>query len=61
MSSGVEYGNRINYFPAAGMQPFLAKSQETNFTLRLIPTPQLQIEETYLYIRLADDGRGTLR
>lgn len=59
-SSGVEHGNRVVYRPLPGMQPFSAKSLETNFTLRLLPTPQLQIEETYLYTRLADDSRGTV-
>ena len=60
LSSSLEYGDRVNYYPAAGLQPFLAKSLDTNFTLRLVPTPQLQIEETYLFTRLAADGRGTV-
>jgi len=60
LSSSLEYGDRINYYPAQGMRPFLAKSLDTNFTLRLVPTPQLQIDETYIFSRLAADGRGTV-
>ena len=60
LSSSLEYGDRINYYPAPGMRPFLAKSLDTNFTLRLVPTPQLQIDETYIFSRLAADGRGTV-
>ena len=60
LSSSLEQGTRVNYFPAAGEQPFLAKSLDTNFTMTLVPTPQLQIEETYIYSRLAADGRGTV-
>ena len=59
-SSSLEHGDGINYFPAAGERPFLAKSLNTSFTLKLMPTPQLQIDETYLYTRLAADGRGTV-
>jgi len=60
LSSSLEHGDRVNYFPAGGELPFLAKSLDTNFTLRLMPTPQLQIDETYLFTRLAADGRGTV-
>jgi len=60
LSSSLEHGDRINYFTAGGERPFLAKSLDTNFTLRLMPTPQLQIDETYLFTRLAAEGRGTV-
>ena len=60
LSSSLEYGDRVNYYPTERFQPFLAKSLDTNFTLRLVPTPQLQIEETYLFTRLAADGQGTV-
>jgi len=60
LSSSLEHGNRVNYYPATGEQPFLAKSLDTNFTLKIIPMPQFQIDEIYLYTRLAADGRGTV-
>jgi len=60
LSSSLEYGDRINYYPAAGDRPFQAKSLDANFTLNLIPTPQFQIDETYIYTRLAAGGRGTV-
>jgi len=60
LSSGLAYGNEINYYPAAGELPFQAKSLATNFSLNFIPTPQLQIDETYIYTRLASAGRGTV-
>ncbi|MDR0311450.1 MAG: hypothetical protein LBJ21_07680, partial [Acidobacteriota bacterium] len=59
LSSSLEHGDGINYYPAEG-RPFLAKSLNTNFTLKLMPTPQLQIDETYIFSRLAADGRGTV-
>ena len=60
LSSDLERGDRVNYYPAGGETPFSAKSLDANFTLTLMPTPQLQIEETYLFTRLAADGRGTI-
>ena len=60
LSTSVEHGDRINYYPAAGIQPFGAKSLNTSFTLKLMPAPQMQIDETYLFTRLAADGRGTV-
>ena len=60
LSSSLEYGDGANYYPSEGALPFLGKSLNTNFTLRLIPAPQLQIDETYIYTRLASDGRGTV-
>ena len=60
LSCSLEHGDRVNYYPAAGEQPFSAKSLDANFTLRLMPTPQLQIDETYIFTRLASEGRGTV-
>ena len=60
LSSRLEQGTRINYSPPAGERPFLADAMETDLTLRFMPTPQLQIEETYIFTRLAADGRGTV-
>ena len=60
LTSSVEHGNRVNYYPAGEDLPFLADSLNTNFTLRFLPTPQLQIDKTYIYTRLAADGRGTV-
>ena len=60
-STGVEHGSNIVYRPLPGLQPFSAKSLDANSTMKLFPMPQLQIEETYLYTRLAGkDERGTV-
>jgi transglutaminase-like putative cysteine protease len=56
----VEHGSRINYYPAGDERPFLADSLNTNFSLKFLPAPQLQIDETYIFTRLAADGRGTV-
>jgi hypothetical protein len=60
LSSSLEHGDSINYYPAAELSPFLAKSLTTNLTLRVVPTPQMQIDETYIFTRLASDGLGTV-
>lgn len=53
LSADVSRGDRINYYPAAGLQPFRARSFEASFTFKLMPTAQLRLDETYLYTRLA--------
>ena len=59
LSTSLEHGDGINYYSPTG--PFMGKSLSTNSSLKIMPTPQLQIDETYLYSRLAAaDGRGTV-
>jgi hypothetical protein len=48
-------GDRINYYPAPGLRPFLAKSFESSFGFRLQPSSRMRIDEMYLYSRLASD------
>ena len=55
LTADIKQGDRINYYPALGLQPFRGKAVETSFTFKLMPTPQLRLDETYLYTRLATD------
>jgi hypothetical protein len=45
-------GTDINYFPASGLAPFLAKSADANVALTLRPTSRIQLTETYLFDQL---------
>jgi predicted porin len=47
------WGTGINYYPAAGLEPFLASQQEIEAGVTIRPTPQLRLEETYLFTRLS--------
>jgi hypothetical protein len=46
-------GTNVNYYPAAGLKPFLADSTDSAFGFTLRPTTRMRIDETYLYSRLA--------
>ncbi|HEY3129006.1 MAG TPA: DUF5916 domain-containing protein [Acidobacteriota bacterium] len=48
-----EKGTSINYFPAAGLDPFSANSQDTRLTLRIHPSARAGLEQTYIFSRLA--------
>jgi len=52
------WGTGINYYPAEGLAPFLADYQSAEAGVTLRPTPQLRLDETYLFTRLVtrDDG-----
>ena len=52
LSADIEAGDRVNYYPASGLEPFLAKSFESSFGVTLQPGPRLRVDETYLYTRL---------
>jgi hypothetical protein len=41
-----------NFFPAAGLQPFLGSGTDISFTLTTRPTPRFRFDQTYLYTRL---------
>jgi len=45
-------GDSINYYPASGLRPFLAKSLENSFSITLKPSARLNVNEMYLYSRL---------
>jgi hypothetical protein len=58
LSGDVEAGDRINYYPAAGLDPFQAKSLETSLGVTLQPGARIRLDETYLYTKLSD-GRSS--
>jgi hypothetical protein len=45
-------GTNIDFFPAAGLLPFLGGSQDATLGLKFRPNSRLAIEETYIYSRL---------
>jgi hypothetical protein len=46
------YGTGVNYYPAFGLQPFLANSSQLNAGVTVRPTSRLRVDETYLQSRL---------
>ena len=46
-------GRQPNYYPAAGLVPFLARSNNASADVTLHPHPHLKLEEIYYYTRLA--------
>ena len=46
------HGSGVNYYPAAGYQPFPAGWQYGSLDLTLRPTPRLLLEEKYIYSHL---------
>jgi len=46
-------GSRPNYFPPAGVEPFLGNSNNVSATVTLRPQPHLRLDEIYYYTRLA--------
>ncbi len=49
-----------NFFPAAGLLPFLANSRRVNFALTLRPSSRFRFDETLIYYRLGTrDGWNT--
>jgi hypothetical protein len=51
-------GTDINFFPAAGMLPFLGNSDDATAGITFRPTSRLRIDETYLYDRLGAMDRS---
>jgi hypothetical protein len=47
------WGTGINYYPAEGIAPFLAGTQEVEANVTLRPTSQLRLEQIYLFSRLS--------
>jgi hypothetical protein len=45
-------GRRVNFFPAAGQQPFLANDTNASLSLIFRPAPRLRIDQTYVLSRL---------
>lgn len=46
------HGTNINYFPAEGITPFLAGSEDASLGVTLRPTSRMSLEESYIYSRL---------
>jgi len=64
-SASYGWGMGINYYPAAGLSPFLGRSRDTSAGLTLRPNSQCIIENTYLrseFMRLpgGPDGSRTI-
>jgi hypothetical protein len=59
ISASYGRGTAINYFPAAGLSPFLADSGSASFTLTLRPIERMRIDSLYIYNRLGT-RTGTL-
>jgi len=53
VNSSFSQGTGVNYYPASGVQPFLAADSEGVLGLSLRPTAQVRWDQTYLYSRLA--------
>jgi|DewCreStandDraft_2_1066082.scaffolds.fasta_scaffold00014_355 hypothetical protein len=45
-------GRRVNFFPAAGLQPFLADDTSATLTLVFRPAPRLRVDQRYVLSRL---------
>lgn len=57
LSAEAESGREINFFPSAGLAPFLANAAQAELEVTLKPRPQLRLAQTYLFTRLsARDG-----
>ncbi len=54
---GYSRGTRINYSPAAGVNPFLGHGDEAQMTVTVRPVPKVKVDEIYSLTRLkTDDG-----
>ena len=54
----LRWGNRVNYAPAQGQEPFLAWRTSLNLTATVRPTSKLKVDNTYLLFRLRDHATG---
>lgn len=61
VSTGFDRGQEINFFPSAGLQPFLANAAEADLSLTVKPTERLVLDGRYLFTRLsARNALGSL-
>ncbi len=49
-------GRSVNYYPAAGLLPFLGDSKYASLAVTLRPNPRLRLDESYIYSRLGTDA-----
>ena len=52
ISLGASRSRGVNYYPAAGLKPFLANETEIEAGLTFRPMPGFRVEETYIHNRL---------
>jgi hypothetical protein len=52
------FGARPNYYPAAGIEPFIANSRDASLKLTFRPSSRFRVEQTYLLSRLRAPGAG---
>lgn len=53
VSGALARGTAIDFDPAPGLEPFLARSTEASLTLTLRPAASLRFDQTYLFSRLS--------
>jgi hypothetical protein len=58
MSASYTQGMGPNYYPPAGVQPFLGSFNNASATLTVRPQPHLRLDEIYYYSRLATGPDG---
>jgi hypothetical protein len=58
--SGYSLGREVNFFPAPGLAPFVADSTGGFARLDFRPLPQLRVEQSYIYSRLATGAEPSL-
>jgi Domain of unknown function (DUF5916) len=58
VQSDFNFGRLVNYYPAAGLQPFSANGQNATFKFIVRPSPKLRYEQTYLLSRLQSLNGG---
>jgi hypothetical protein len=52
LSSDYQRGTRENFFPAAGLLPFLGNFTNASLGFTFRPSPRIRFDQTYLYTRL---------
>lgn len=52
LNGSADWGTAINYYPAEGLEPFLADSVEVEAGFTLKPFPPLRVDQSYLYSKL---------
>lgn len=60
LNTSLSVGTSINYYPASGLQPFLADAINTSFGFALKPSNHLNIDNSYILSRLKTGNAGSL-
>jgi hypothetical protein len=59
LSARYMQGTGINFFPAAGLAPFLGNTKRVNLSFTLRPTSRFRFDQTYIYSRLGTRDGST--